>query len=373
MGVTGFLNFIKTKHPHLVKAEHLSLFAHTRVFVDISSYIYKYMCVIGKANGRWIFPILNLALVFKNAGVHLVPVFDGKPPSEKGDEIDARREKREKTGQRIERLAEALEKYDSGNRAEEVYEVLEGELKSLESRKGRKEPQRLLYKSTERLKKEDLVELRKYLEDIKRQQIHIKEDDINLLKEALIAVGVHPVQAPCESEDFCCALVKRGYGRAVISCDSDCLILGAENLILTLDAATSAITYINVAELLEAIELDEAKLRDAAILIGCDYNRHAKVNKCGPVGAINYMKKFGSIEAIPKGELDKDCLLYEKCRELFRGGVIPEEVIIPALKPDIVKAGALAKKWGIDGSKIFALIHKLKGSEESVEIFFNDK
>jgi 5'-3' exonuclease len=373
MGVTGFLNFIKTKHPHLVKAEHLSLFAHTRVFVDISSYIYKYMCVMGKENGRWIFPILNLALVFKNAGVHFVPVFDGKPPSEKGDEIDARREKREKTGQRIERLTDALKRYDSGSRNEEVYEILEGELKSLESRKGRKEPQRLLYKSTDRLKKEDLAELRKYLEEIKRQQIHIREDDVDLLKKALIAVGVYPIQAPCESEDFCCALVKQGYGRAVISCDSDCLILGAENLILTLDSATGAITYINVAELLGAIELDEARLRDAAILMGCDYNRHAKVNKCGPVGAINYMKKFGSIEAIPDGELDKDCLSYEKCRELFGGGIIAEEIIIPALEPDIVKAGEVAKKWGIDGSKIFSLIHKLKGVEESVEIVFNDE
>ena len=79
------------------------------------------------------------------------------------------------------------------------------------------------------------------------------------------------------------------------------------------------------------------------------------------------------IEAIPAGELDKDCLSYEKCRELFRGGLIPEEIIIPALEPDIVKAGALAKKWGIDGSKIFSLIHKLRGGSESVEIFFNDK
>ena len=357
MGVTGFLNFLRTKHPDLVQTADLSAFAYTRVFVDISSYIYKYMCIFGKTNNAWIYPMLGLARSFNAAHVHFVPVFDGKPPPEKGDEIADRREKRQKNQERIEKLEIALNNYNLGFRGEEVYSVLEGELKSLESRKNRREPPRLKYKSDERLKKEDIAELTRYLADIKKQQIFIKEPDIIMLKEAFSAVGVSWIQAPCESEDYCCLCIKSGLGRAVISCDSDCLIHGAESLITNLDK-DGTITYINVADVLARLEVTPQQLVDVAIMLGCDYNRHIKTNKCGPVSALTWIKKWGCIENIPDELLGKECLLLDKCRRLFN----TEETVIaiPRNFGSEWECREVAEKYGL---KLQSLLNSLETAD----------
>lgn len=367
MGVTGFLNFLRTKHPDLVKTGDLSAFAYTRVFVDISSYIYKYMCIFGKTGNSWIYPMLGLAKSFNAARVHFVPVFDGKPPAEKGDEIADRREKRQKNQERIERLEVALNNYNLGFRNEDIYSVLEGELKSLEARKNRREPGRLKYKSDERLKKEDIAELTRYLGDIKKQQIFIKEPDITMLKEAFSAIGVSWIQAPCESEDYCCLCIKSGLGRAVISCDSDCLIHGAENLITNLDK-DGTITFINVNDVLERLEVTPSQLIDVAIMLGCDYNRHVKTNKCGPVSAFNWIKKYGTIENIPDDLLGKECLLLDKCRRLFNS----EETVIsiPRHFGSENACAEVAEKYGL---KVASLLNALATSDwEQTEFLFQE-
>jgi 5'-3' exonuclease len=324
MGINNFLAFLKTNYPQLVRTEHISMYAYQRVFVDISSYIYKYLCVYGRINNRWLNAMVNLVITFKESGVHIVPVFDGKAPQEKLDELKDRKAKREKSGDRIGCLAEAIELYRSGDRSESTISTLEKELKSAD-RKGSR-LQRLLSPKTEDkdvISETDLKSLEQCIYDMKRQIIIISQDDLALLKRVFTSLGVSWMQAEGESEGFCCWMVKQGLGAAIVSCDSDCIIHGVDDFIFNLEP-DGTVTHIEIEEVLEDLELTQKQLIDYAIIMGCDYNRYLKVNKIGPVKALASIKKYGCIENIPTVEedakqgLNKECLLYERCRELFQ-------------------------------------------------------
>jgi 5'-3' exonuclease len=110
MGLDGFLSHIKKKFPTLIKREHISLYSHSTVFFDISSYIYKYICIFGSHDGRWLTAMLQLFLTFRQNKVNIIPVFDGKAPDAKKDENDQRKEQRAKIKNKANLLEECINK-----------------------------------------------------------------------------------------------------------------------------------------------------------------------------------------------------------------------------------------------------------------------
>ena len=96
MGLDGFLSHIKKKFPDIVKREHISLYSHSTVFFDISSYLYKYICIFGSHDGRWLTAMMQLFLTFRQNKVNIIPIFDGVAPDAKKDETDMRKEQRAK-------------------------------------------------------------------------------------------------------------------------------------------------------------------------------------------------------------------------------------------------------------------------------------
>ncbi len=354
MGINNFLKYIRDHHPDVIKNSHISEYAYQRVFLDISSYIYKYMSIYGKSSQQWITAILNLFIIFRNNNVHCIPVFDGKPPTEKSGEIDSRKEKRLNTTNRLNNLLEALENLTLNNTiTNDQRKVIDTELENL-SKKG-KRTERLLRQSTKNIcgyTPEDIKILQKYASSIQKQHINISSSDINLLKDILLACGINLLQSNEEAEGYCCFLVRNGIGSAVISCDSDCVAHGAYDVIFSINPDGS-ITHIDLNELLDSLELTEEQLIDFAILVGCDYNKHCKENKLGPVGAVKMLKKFGSIEHIEG--INKECLLYERCRELFRPQ-FDQNIVIEALKYDNDKINKLIENTTIKRKVIDELI-----------------
>ena len=350
MGISGFLQFIKTKYPTLIHSEHISLYAYERVFIDISGYLYRYICSHGKQNHRWIYAMLQFLNTFKENKVIPVPVFDGKPPGEKSDEISMRREKRSQHQDRVTSLRESLQKYEAGDRSEEVTSVLYAELDRLEQR-----GQRMVRLMTtirranteqvgdgsgsKRITSSDLTLLRDTLDTLIRQHVTITEEDTLMLKDILTACGISWVQAPSESESFCSFLIRKQAGSAIVSCDSDCLAHLTPDVILDIELSGKC-TRIELRDLLHHLQLNEQQLIDYAILMGCDYNRHLKKNKLGPVNALKLIHEYKTIEQIPEKVINKECLLYEKCRELFQP-TYEVNWTLPVFKPDI----ELMQKW----------------------------
>jgi 5'-3' exonuclease len=316
MGLSGFLSFIKKKVPNVIHKEHISIYAYQRVFIDISGYIYRYMYSYGKEKHRWIAAVIELLYSFKDNKVIPVPVFDGKPPSEKNEELKERKQKRDTLSSRSANLSYALEEYKKRNKDSSITSILLEELARLD-RRGQRIVSLLSSSRSERISVNDIDQLEQVLNNITRQCIHVTEEDINNLKEVLTAVGINWLQSPSESETYCSFLIRNNLGSALVSCDSDCLAHLVPDLIINIDPSGYC-SRIELDQLLEELSITKSQMVDYAILMGCDYNKHIKNSNIGPVKALKLIEQYQTIENIPSSVLDKDLLLYEKCRELFQ-------------------------------------------------------
>jgi len=322
MGLDGFLSHIKKKFPDLIKREHISLYSHSTVFFDISSYIYKYICIFGSHDGRWLTAMLQLFLTFRQNKVNIIPVFDGKAPDAKKDENDQRKEQRAKIKNKANLLEECINKIrNTETLSEEETTLIKDTLKTLREKNGGGSKLKSLVafanikeEHEEKIKEEDLDEIENYVVSLRRQMVYIGEKDYSALKDMLNILGIPFKTAPNESETYCCTMIRKGLGVAVISCDSDCFSHGAKDVILSLDN-TGMIEHLLLEDVLQALEITQSQMTDLAFLFGCDYNTKNKLIKVGPVKAIELIKKHERLEDIPieRDKIEK----YLELRSLF--------------------------------------------------------
>lgn len=320
MGLLAVPKFLKDKYRHLYHSEHLSRFAHCRVFVDIASYLYKFVCTMGCSNSRWMNAFANLMITFRKNGVIVVPVFDGQAPPAKQEEQKARRELRAKLRERCNAIREAIQAYEQKQHTAAHFQLLQTELKNI---KGKVDMTNrvvsLLHKPSNpsnHLSPSTLQDLKNALFNMERQCSSLSSTDLYDLKDMLQACGITYIQAPEESEAYCCWLVRNGFGTAVVSCDTDCIAHRGHIIVFDVDLKSGDIKYVNTQELLDAWEIEADQAIDFGILVGCDYNPGSRVNKIGPVTAIKLLKQHGNIDNIPNLP-DKPGLQHEMIRDLF--------------------------------------------------------
>ena len=318
MGLEGFLSFVKKKHPEVIIHEHITLYSHQRIFMDISSYIYKYVCIFGNSSTRWLGCLLQMFLNLKQQKIHVVPIFDGKPPEEKKDEIDDRKEKRKQTQNKIKQLETAINHYRENCLSNEDIELLKDTIQHLQKKNKCTKLKSLLFKieaSSDHISDNDIIDIENYVFSIKKTMFYVGSKETDLVKELLSILGIPFIQAPEEAEACCSYLCKKGEGSAVISCDTDCFAHACPTTILTYDASTGMITSVKLDDLLSVLEMSQKQFIDFAILIGCDYNRKTKLKNVGPVKALELIHLLGSIENILG--YDISILEYVKIRDLF--------------------------------------------------------
>jgi len=323
MGLDGFLGYIKKKNPGLVKTEHISLYSHNTIFFDISSYIYKYVIIFGTHDGRWLTAMLQLFLVFKENKINIIPIFDGQAPDAKKDETDMRKEQRNKIKNKAETIENAISIIrEGGTPDEESMTLLKDCLKTLKEKNETTKLKSLMKfaneqtNESEKITDEDLNELELYVLSLRKQMVYIRDSDYNALKDMLNILGIPFKTAPNEAEAYCCAMIRKGLGSSVISCDSDCFAHLAKDVILSVDT-TGMIEHLKLEDVLEALEIDEEQMTDLAFLFGCDYNAKNKLYKVGPVKALELIKKYGRLENIEGYDKEKINSFVE-LRKLFR-------------------------------------------------------
>ncbi len=323
MGLDGFLSYVKKKHPGLVRTEHISLYSHQTVFFDISSYIYKYVCIFGTHDGRWLTAMLQLFLTYRENKINIIPIFDGKPPDAKKDESDMRKEQRNKIKNKAESLEEGVNLLREGKTPdEETMTLIKDCLKTLKEKNETTKLKSLMKfaneqsNESENITEEDLNELEIYVSSLRRQMVYIRDSDYTALKDMLNILGIPFKTAPNEAETYCCAMIRQGIGSAVISCDSDCFAHLAKDVILSVDTS-GMIEHLTLQDILDALEIDEEQMTDLAFLFGCDYNAKNKLYKVGPVKALELIKKYGRLENIEGYDKEKINSFIE-LRKLFR-------------------------------------------------------
>lgn len=225
-------------------------------------------------------------------GIKPVYVFDGKPPELKGGELKKRQERAQEAS---EKLAKAKEEGD----AEEIKKQM---------------------KRTSRMTKEQSDEVRKLLE----------------------LMGIPCIEAACEAEGTCAALVKEGKCFGTVTEDMDALTLGSTIVLRKFsssDYKKEPIREYCLTSVLEEMGFTMDQFIDLCILLGCDYCDTIK--GVGPETSFKLIKEYKSIEKIlphiegKKYQVPEDWK-FKEARQLFQHPIVTDvsNIKLEWKKPD---------------------------------------
>jgi len=233
--------------------------------------------------------MFNRTLRLMDHGIKPVYVFDGKPPTLKGGELEKRKERR----------AEA-----------------EAELKA----------------AIDEESKDDI-------EKFQRRTVYVTKEQNAECKRLLKLMGVPYVEAPGEAEATCAAMTKAGLVYATGTEDMDALTFDSPRLIRNLMAAEARglpITEIDLERALEALNMTRQEFIDLCILLGCDYT--GTIRGIGPKKAFDLIRQYKTIEEAlkhidkEKYPYDPEDFMYKEAAELFK-------------QPEVADVSSLELKW----------------------------
>ena len=191
MGIHGLAKVIGDNAPGAIKDNEIKNYFGRKIAVDASMCIYQFLIAVrqegnaltndeGETTSHLMGMFYRTIRLMEN-GIKPVYVFDGKPPALKGGELNKRQERRAEAQENLEKATDAG---DSEN-----------------------------------------------VEKFSRRLVKVTKEHSEECKKLLSLMGVPYVDAPCEAEAQCCALVKSGKVYAVGTEDMDALTFGGNVLL----------------------------------------------------------------------------------------------------------------------------------------------
>lgn len=236
MGIKGLMSLISEHAPKAVKEQEMENYFGRKVAVDASMSLYQFLIQIRSGPEGEVLTndagevtshlqgMFYRTIAMLDKGIKPVFVFDGKPPQLKGGELEKRTAKR----------AEA-----------------EADLKEAEEA-------------------ENQEDVNKY----KKRLVKVTKEHNQETRHLLGLMGVPIVEAPSEAEAQCAVMVKNDLVYGVATEDMDALTFGTPRLLrhLTFSGARKEpIVEIDLALVLQGLNLTMDQFIDLCILCGCDY------------------------------------------------------------------------------------------------------
>lgn len=250
MGVRRLRKFIEKKQ-YKVFPSDVNI-----IGIDILLYLHKY---IFSDKCQPLYNLFNMISKFLSQGIIPLFIFDGKPISEKNEELAKRFMKKNKIKLKVEILKEKLK--NSPN--------------------------------DENIKKQLNKMLRKF-SSINSKLIKNCKILMNLMK-------VPYIEAKTEADFTCCRLYLDGIIDGCLTEDMDFLLLGCDR---NFHFEKGQIIEYNLQNSLNKLELSFSQFQDFCLLLGCDYVKKFILNDGESI--LNSLKSYGSIKNWIKNTIDKD-------------------------------------------------------------------
>ena len=297
MGIQGLMKLLGDYAPSAIKDNEIKSYFGRKVAIDASMSLYQFLIAV-RAEGAQLtssdgettshlmgFFYRTIRMV--EYGIKPIYVFDGKPPVSKSGELLKRAERRAEAEKD---LAKAEELGDT-----------EG------------------------------------MEKFQKRLVKVTKKHGDECKRLLDLMGIPYVEAPCEAEAQCAALVKAGKAFATATEDMDSLTFGSTVVLRHMtfsEARKLPIREIHLDRVLAELAITQKEFIDLCILLGCDYCDSIK--GVGPAKGINLIRQHKSIEEILKTQGQKlnipENWSYEDARQLFE-------------EPDITDPEKIELKW----------------------------
>ena len=233
MGIRYLNNYLRSKCHNSIRVLNISEISGKKIAVDISIYLYKY-----EADEMLLENMYLMLAIFRYYNVIPIFIFDGKPPPEKKELLNKRKEDKKEAQQEYNELKKTLE-----NNAD--------------------------YDETE---KQDIINT---MDQLKKQFVNVNKYKIEKVKDLIRAYGATYYDAPGEADELCALLVLKKIVWACLSEDMDMFVYGCSRVIRYFSLINHSIVLYSMKDILKELDMTHANFKDICILSGTDYNIHA--------------------------------------------------------------------------------------------------
>jgi flap endonuclease-1 len=254
MGIRYLNAFLKNNCRDGINDVHLQDLSGISVAIDASIYMYQY-----EMDNRLV-ECMDMFIDVLN-GYHIKPVFvfDGKPPAEKSDIINERKEKRKQASLDCKELVAKLND-----------DTLDSDMKDV---------------------------LTNEYERLKRTSVFINKDKISRVKTLLDERNVAYYNASGEADEMCAQLVLSGHCWGCMSDDMDMFVYGCNNVIRNVNIQDHTATLYNLPDILKCLNISYENFKSICIISGTDYNKicseqGGNVNSMNLYTALNLYNRF---------------------------------------------------------------------------------
>jgi 5'-3' exonuclease len=250
MGIRYLNRFLKDNASESIKLCRLAELSGKKIAVDISIYMYRFA-----SENNLIENIYLMLSVFRYYNIIPIFVFDGKPPPEKRELLQKRKEDKQE--------------------AEEEYNKLK---KSLELNKD--------------MDDSDKQEMIYNMDMLKKKFVCINKNDIETVKNLIRCYGATYYDAPGEADELCAMLTIKEKVWACLSEDMDMFVYGCPRVIRYLSLLNHTAVIYDVKGILINLGVSQKELREICVLSGTDYNLECDDNNITLTNTLKHFKKY---------------------------------------------------------------------------------
>ena len=306
MGIKNLKSLLKKFSPNSLQYIKLDKFKYSIIGIDASIYMYKY-----KYNNNFIDCFIRQSMrLLKNKIIPLY-IFDGKPPIEKKEIIDMRYKRKDNLIKKKKSLEKLIESVKNNNESNEI-----------------------------------LLDLENQYKKIVKKIIKITPDDINILKNIFINMGIPFINAPGEAEIFCSYLYSNNIISGCISEDTDVIASGVRYFIRGININKNYAYVYDLNNILNDLRFTYNEFVDMCILCGCDYL--PRIDGIGYITSYNIINKYRNIEEFIQSDYTKKFKYnfnnkflddFNNARKLICNDdfIYNESIVIKLEKPNIKK------------------------------------
>lgn len=230
MGIRYLNKYMKDNCPKSIRGIHMSDLEGKTIVIDISIYMYKY-----ETEGALLENMYTMLSIFYKYNINAIFVFDGKPPEEKRQTMQKRKEDK----------SIALNKYN------ELKQLIDNGDADLD---------------------EDMIQT---MEKLKRQFIQLSKKSVDKVKDLIIAFGSSYYEANGEADELCALLVISKRAWCCLSEDMDMFVYGCNRVLRYLSLLNHTAVLYYTTGILAELNMTHDEFKQICVLSGTDYNTEA--------------------------------------------------------------------------------------------------
>jgi len=284
MGIRYLNRFLKDNASNSIKLCKLTELSGKKIAVDISIYMYRFAC-----DNTLIENIYLMLSVFRYYNIIPIFIFDGKPPPEKRELLQKRKEDKQEAEQEYNQLKKSLElnkDMDDADKQEIIYNM----------------------------------------DMLKKKFVSINKNDTEKIKNLIRAYGATYYDAPGEADELCAMLTIKQKVWGCLSEDMDMVVYGCPRVIRYLSLLNHTAVIYDVNGILDDLGISQRELREICVLSGTDYNLACDDSKNTLNNTLKHFKKYHKSKSemdfydwlnVNKSDYIKDFDLLNKIYKMF--------------------------------------------------------